>query len=59
MFQKPRGHLIIVGDCRVTWNKFQIEDPQTLRAIAQNLDARATWCPDLCTPDTECLRLDK
>jgi len=50
---------MILSDCRVTWNKFQIEDPLILSAIAQNLDARAIWCPDLFTPDTEFLRLDK
>jgi len=42
MLEKPRSHLIILVDCTLTWNKFQVEDPKILSALAQDLDARAT-----------------
>lgn len=34
----------------MTRSKFHTEDPKILDATVQNLDATATWHPDLCTP---------
>jgi hypothetical protein len=48
IFHKPRNHLTILGNKRVTLGKFHIEDPQILGNTVQNLVASQPGIKDIC-----------
>jgi len=49
-FQKPRSHIKLQGARTVPWNRFRIEDSDTLGAALCNLVALSPWRPGFVHP---------